>query len=419
MTLHVVGAGLAGLAAAVDAVGRGRAVRLYEAAGQAGGRCRSFFDPTLGCTVDNGNHLMLSGNHAVRRFARRIGSEGELAIAPTARFDFVDRGDGRRWCLDLGAGRFPWWLLDGRRRVPRTIAWDYLALARLMLAGEGATVAAVVGEDHPLYEPLVVPLAIAVLNTQPTEGSAALLGRVLRETVLAGGGACRPMLARRCLDAAFADPALAWLAGRSVHPRLHHRLRGLEFAAGRVAALRFAEATVPLGSHDAVVLAVPPWAAGELVPGLAVPTETRAILNAHFRVVGAPPPPPAPLGIVGGLAEWVFVRGDVVSTTTSAADAGMEADADLLAGRLWADAAFALGLAGPVPPVRLVKERRATIAQTPATAARRPPPWTAWPNLFLAGDWVDGPLPATIEAAIRSGERAAELACGVEGAEPG
>lgn len=419
MTVHVVGAGLAGLSAAVDAVGRGREVRLYEGTGQAGGRCRSFFDAGLGRTLDNGNHLMLSGNHAVRRLAERIGSTGELAVAPRARFDFLDRRDGWRWCLDLGTGRFPWWLLDERRRVPRTIGWDYVALARLMLAGDGATVAGVVGQDHPLYEPLVVPLSIAVLNTAPTEASAALLGAVLRETVLAGGRACRPMLARRHLDAAFADPALAWLAGRSVHPRLHHRLRGLEFARGKVAALRFAEVTVPVAADDAVILAVPPWAAAELVPGLRTPAATRAILNAHFRVDGLERPERPPLGLVGGLAEWIFVRGDVVSTTTSAADAGMEVDADELAERLWADVAYALRLSGPVPPCRIVKERRATIAQTPAEAAARPPAWTAWPNLFLAGDWIAGTLPATIEAAVRSGERAAEMACGIEGAERG
>ena len=418
MTLHVVGAGLAGLATAVEAAARGRAVRLYEATGIAGGRCRSFFDPSLGRTIDNGNHLMLSGNRALRRFAERIGSAGELAVAPGARFDFVDRRSGRRWCLDLGRGLLPGWLFSAARRVPGTIARDYLALVRLMLAGESATVTATVGEDHLLYEPLIVPLAIAVLNTAPTEGSAALLGRVLREALVAGGRTSRPVLARRHLDAAFTGPALDWLAGRGVRPWLHYRLRGLEFARGRVSMLRFAEAGIPIGPEDAVVLSVPSWAAAELVPGLTVPTETRAILNAHFRVDGLAGGPSAPLGIVGGLAEWVFVRGDVVSTTTSAADAGMELEAGALATRLWSDAAFALGLAPDLPPWRVIKERRATIAHTPAEAARRPPAWTAWPNLFLAGDWIRGPLPATIEAAIRSGERAAELACGVEGAAP-
>ncbi|BBK32605.1 squalene-associated FAD-dependent desaturase [Stella humosa] len=417
MTVHVVGAGLAGLAAAVQATGRGRRVRLYEGTGQAGGRCRSFFDAVLGRTIDNGNHLLLSGNRSARRFVETIGSAAELTGPPTAQFDFIDLTDRRRWRLDLGRGRLPFWLFSERARVPHTVLGDYLALARLMLAGPNQTVAQIVPDDHPLYEALVLPLAIAALNAQPTEGAAALLGAVVRETFLRGGAACRPLMAARSLDAAFIDPALAWLAGRSVRAEFNQRLRGLEFGRGRIAALRFTDGSVAVGPEDVVVLAVPPAAAAEIVPDLTVPLETRAILNAHFRVDGLPERVRPPLGLIGGLAEWIFVRGDVASTTTSAADAGMDADADDLAQRLWQDVRVALRLTGDMPRVRVIKERRATYAQTPADVARRPQPWTAWPNLFLAGDWVAGPLPATIEGAIRSGDRAAELACGVEGAE--
>ena len=418
MTVHIVGCGLAGLAAAVQAVGRGRSVRLYEATGQAGGRCRSFFDPVLGRTIDNGNHLLLSGNRSARRFVETIGSAGELAGPDRARFDFLRLADGRRWSLDLGRGMLPLWLLGARHRVPRTISRDYFALVQLMLARPHQTVADIVPDDHPLYDALVVPMTIAILNAAPTEAAAVLLGAVLRETFLRGGGACRPLVARRSLDAALVGPALDWLGGRAVRPQFNRRLRGLEFARGRLAALAFAEGTVAVGPDDAVVLAVPPAAAAEIVPDLVVPTETRAILNAHFRVEGMAAAPPGPVGVIGGLAEWIFVRGDVVSTTTSAADAGMDEDPGVLAGRLWQDAARVLGVGGPVPPWRVIKERRATYAQTVSQQPLRPQPWTAWPNLFLAGDWIAGPLPATIEGAIRSGDRAAELACGVEGGDP-
>jgi squalene-associated FAD-dependent desaturase len=417
MTVHVVGAGLAGLAAAVGAVARGRQVRLYEATGQAGGRCRSFFDGVLGRTIDNGNHLLLSGNRSAMGFVETIGAADRLVGPPSARFDFVDLAKGDRWCLDLGRGRLPLRLLRARCRVPRTIMSDYAALARLMLAGGDRTVAEVVADDHPLFERLIVPLAIAVLNAGPDEGAAALLGAALRETVLRGGRACRPLTAARNLDDAFVAPALDWLRGRGVHAAFNMRLRGLRFGRAWLSGLVFADVEVPVAPHDVVVLAVPPPAAAEIVPGLAVPEATRAILNAHFRVEGLASRPPGPLGVIGGLAEWIFVRGDVVSTTTSAADAGMDTDAEILARRLWQDVRAALGIAGPMPPWRVIKERRATFAQTPAEVRRRPPPWTAWPNLFLAGDWVAGPLPATIEGAIRSGDRAVELACGVEGVE--
>ncbi len=95
----------------------------------------------------------------------------------------------------------------------------------------------------------------------------------------------------------------------------------------------------------------------------------------------------------------------------SAADSLADETSDIIAARLWADTAAALGLpARPQPPARIVKERRATFAQTPEQAARRAPAATRWPNLFLAGDWTATGLPATIEGAIRSGHVAAELA---------
>jgi uncharacterized protein with NAD-binding domain and iron-sulfur cluster len=98
----------------------------------------------------------------------------------------------------------------------------------------------------------------------------------------------------------------------------------------------------------------------------------------------------------------------VLSATVSAADALAAEPAPAVAARVWQDAASALGMSGkPLPPFRVVKERRATFLQTPEALALRPGPRTRWSNLVLAGDWTDTGLPATIEGAILSGNRAA------------
>jgi hydroxysqualene dehydroxylase len=407
-TIHVVGAGLAGLAAAVRLAGRGARIVVHEAAGRAGGRCRSYHDPVLDMVIDNGNHLLLSGNHAALSYLEAIGAAGKLVGPDAAEFAFMDLATGERWRLRINAGRLPWWILDRNRRVPDTKASDYLSFARLMYAPEEKTICEAVPCAGALYERLARPLWVAALNTDPTEASARLAAAIIRETLAAGGRACRPLIASDGLDAAFIAPALRLLGERDVRVEFGHRLRMLDFVHGRVAALDFGDDKVAI-SEDAVILAVPPVVAAELVPGLETPAEFRAIVNAHFRV--RPPAGLAPIiGVVNGTIEWLFAFPDRLSITISAADRLLDVAREALAQDIWREVATVAGLPKTLPPWQIVRERRATFAATPGENAKRPAATTAWRNLFLAGDWTRTGLPATIEGAIRSGNRAAELA---------
>src|SRR5271154_7218582 len=115
---HVIGAGLAGLSAALRLTEAGYRVALYEAGPQAGGRCRSYFDEVLGCRIDNGNHLLMSGNRSALAYLDRIGAADSLAGPDEARFPFVDLETGERWEVVPNDGPLPLWLLDPKRRVP-------------------------------------------------------------------------------------------------------------------------------------------------------------------------------------------------------------------------------------------------------------------------------------------------------------
>jgi squalene-associated FAD-dependent desaturase len=406
-TVHVVGAGLAGLAAAVRLAARGIAVVVHEAAGAAGGRCRSYHDPLLDMTIDNGNHLLLSGNYAALTYLEAIGSRNGLAGPPTAEFAFMDLASGERWTLRVNSGRLPWWIFDRGRRVPGTTAGDYLSFARLLYASREKTVCAAVKCAGPLYERLARPLWLAALNTDPKEASAALAGAVVRETLASGGKACRPLIARDGLGPVFIDPALRLLGRRGAKVVFGHRLRALDFAHDKVSSLDFGDDRVATGD-DGVILAVPPVVAAALVPGLATPSQFCAIVNAHFRLV--PPPGLAPMiGVVNGTIEWLFAFPDRLSVTISAADRLLEVPREILAEKLWQEVAAVAGLPMTLPPWQIVRERRATFAATPGENAKRPAATTAWRNLWLAGDWTRTGLPATIEGAIRSGNRAADL----------
>ena len=161
-----------------------------------------------------------------------------------------------------------------------------------------------------------------------------------------------------------------------------------------------------------MILTVPPPVAADLVSGLKTPNEFRAIVNAHFRV--DPPASLAPIiGIVNGTIEWLFSFERRLSVTISCADRLLDVPRETLARKIWDEVAMVAGLSKEMPPWQIVRERRATFAATPAQDAKRPDAITAWSNLFLAGDWTNTGLPATIEGAVRSGNRAADLAARV------
>jgi len=303
--VHIIGAGLAGLSAAVRLATPGNRVIVHEATAFAGGRCRSYHDAFVGMTIDNGNHLLLSGNFAALDFLRKIGSEHRLVGPPAAEFPFLDLKSRARWTLRFDDGRLPFWIFDSKRRVPGTRALDYLSMARLLWGSPVKTVGETIACKGTLYSGLIEPLLLAALNIDPPQGSAKLAAAVIRETLAAGGRACRPLIARDGLAPTLIEPALNHLRGRGAEIRLERQLRAMRFAAQHVETLDFGDETVTLGDADAVILAVPPYAAVSLVAGLTVPNEFRAIVNAHFRVEPPAGQPPI-LGVINGTTQWIF-----------------------------------------------------------------------------------------------------------------
>ncbi|MGA7682357.1 MAG: hydroxysqualene dehydroxylase HpnE [Pseudolabrys sp.] len=407
-SVHIIGGGLAGLAAAERLCQSRRTIVIHEATAQAGGRCRSYYDQSTGMVIDNGTHLLLSGNHAALSFTEAIGSRPGLRGPDEAQFPFIDIASGEQWTLRFGDSRFPWWVFDKDRRVPQTAVVDYLSLARLVWTSADKPIGKLMNCDGPIYDRLLEPLLLAALNITPREGSAKLAGAVIRESLALGGQACRPLLAREGLGSVFVEPAIVHLRERGVAIVFEDELIELLFGKGRLSRLKFARQTVDLGVNDAVILAVPPYVATNLVPGLIAPSSFRGIVNAHFRI-DPPAHLPPMLGVINGTCEWIFPLSGRISATISDAGRLFDMPRTELAQTMWNDIAKVAGLPSTLPPWQIVRERRATFAATPEENARRPTAETSWENLFLAGDWTQTGLPATIEGAIRSGYRAADL----------
>ena len=399
MTVHVIGAGIAGMVAALALARAGHAVALHDAAPVAGGRCRALPDGT-----DNGTHALMGANHAALRFLDAIGARGgwvEPEPDGLPLFDLAD-GSARR----IATAPLAW--RDPARRPPGLTAGGMLALLGMAAGVTDKPVAAAMAKHPALLRGFVEPLTVAALNTPAAEASSARLGQVLRR--LGGSGAARLLVARDGLGPDLIAPALAALEAAGVTLHLGARLRALTSAEGRAVALHLGAATITLGSDDAVILALPPWEAARLITGLRVPDQHAPILNLHFAHAGTGAV--RFLGVLGGLVQWVLVRPTGISVTVSAADAETDEAVETLAPRAWAEiraVAAAFALPGPwpdaTPACRVVKERRATPRHTvgiPPVAPRQP-----LGNLALAGDWTWTALPATIEAAALSGEAAA------------
>jgi len=178
--VHIIGAGMAGLAAAVRCVELGLEVSVSEGAPQAGGRCRSFDDATMGAVIDNGNHLILGANPAIFTHLRSIGAVAALTPLDPPRFPFIDVATGARWTVRPGMGRLPWWLLAPGRSVPGASLADYVAVLRLLDAPKSARLADYVTAGSAMYTRFWEPFALGVMNTEARDASAHLIGRVLR-----------------------------------------------------------------------------------------------------------------------------------------------------------------------------------------------------------------------------------------------
>ncbi len=403
--LHIVGAGVAGLAAACRALARGASVSLYEMAGHAGGRCRSFHDDQLGAEIDNGNHLILSGNRSIQAFMTDAGADPDgFSTAAAAGFDFFDLQDGREWRIAMNDGCLPLWIFDPDCRAADTGPADYLAALKLLFAGE-RTVSDVFG-GGAAFRNFWEPLSVAILNTEPDIASAGLLWPVLRETVGRGGKACRPMIARKGLGPALIDPAVRKLEQNGATVSFGTRLRKLEMAGNRLGSLSFDDSSVELGPDDAVILAVSAGHMARLTSEVMAPDSHRGITNLHFRMAEplAEPGQPWMRGIVGGISQWVFIRDNILSVTVSVAEVYESAAAENLATVVFEELRKALGLkASSYESFRIIREKRATFTQSAEQLKRRSGPETAYSNMFLAGDWTSTGLPATIEGAVRSG----------------
>ncbi len=433
----VVGAGLAGLAAAVELSSRGIPVTVLEQHRRGGGRAYSFTDRTTGDTVDNGQHALIAGCTATMRYLDLISTRRFLHTqrSPSLTFHHPALGLRRLRIPDLpsplhlagGILSTDLFSLADRLRLLR-LGW---ALARLRDDDpflSGASVAEWLrrhGQSAETIRTLWEPLAIAIMNERTEKASALLFARCLRRAFLGRTGDSALVLPSVGLSELFVTPACALISKHGGRIILGARAAGTILREGRVTGVRLEDgAELPA---SVVILAVPAWSIGRVLPEemprraallKAAELPVSPIVSVHLWYTTDFMHEEA-IGIVGRTIQWVFNRrkieekggqGGHITCVISAAHDLIGEPSRIILAAASDDLRAVFGKAGgdPIHSV-VIREKRGTVSPIPGAERDRPDQITGIPNLFIAGDWTSTGLPGTIEGAVWSGKRCADL----------
>jgi hydroxysqualene dehydroxylase len=439
----VIGAGFAGLSAAVRLARQGARVLVLESRSRLGGRATAFTDRETGELVDNGQHVLVGCYRETLAFLEEIGARGNVTFQPTLGVTMVDRA-GRRSRLDvpalppppfhLIAGVFEWAALSWRDRLSILRMRTPIAVARRSLTPGAHGIAASPGETVEnwlirngqtarLREMLWDPLALAALNQQPAHAAAPAFARVLAEMFGPDPKAAAIGIPNKPLDAMYAEPARAYI-----------ERHGGSVRTGATATIRLDDERVSFVTTRTErfevghVIAAVPWFAfaalfdGETgaIAGLVARTRAMAsspIVTVNLWLDGAIFEEPF-VGLPGREMQWVFDKRHAFGPSASHLSLVSSGAAAVAARSNEALIATAHAqLVEAFPRARQVRLLRATVIREPnatfSLAPGQPPrPGTSTPirGLYIAGDWVDTGLPSTIESAVRSGHAAADHA---------
>lgn len=433
----VVGAGVAGLACATKLTEEGCNVVLIEATSHGGGRARSYFDPKIGATIDNGQHLFMGCYLETLRFLRRVGSENELKLQSDLEVHLARPDAPKRLRLRCPTLPAPMHLAAGLMKMRGLSVQDRLSVLRLGMVinqelqrpDDDESCDAWLqrmGQSPGLRRTFWDPLIWGTLNEDPLASSAAMLLAVVKRGFVSTQRASCFGVSRVGLSELYVKPSLEYLQkqGAIIH---------LGAPAKQISPLSAQGITVTLKNGREiharqVVLAVPPSAVPKLFesPWRHLPAiqsiqslEHAPIVNLWARLDGPLKLKTDFIGLLESPLHWIFDRGriektvaseNLISVTISGARASVQDDAPQLQELLQAELFRFFGRQAPkITAFRAIKEHRATIRHAVGSYRQRPECDIEIPGVYLAGDWVRTGLPATIEGAAQSGHEAARL----------
>ena len=417
MRVIIVGGGWSGLAAAIELSQQSCELQLFEAGAALGGRARSVH--WQGIDVDNGQHLMLGAYRQMLALMQQLGIDADVVFSRQA----IDLSilDPHHKSLKISSrGIFPaalnrlfhLWrssdfnsVLAVRRlqvQLNNTFALQELSVDNLLQLTK---------QPQRLIRQLWEPLTLAMLNTPITEASAAVFANVLKATLFAGGTATELLIPIMPLGEVLPIPATAFLKRHSAEMTLNNRIQSLLIDNNRVFGVVDQHGQQHLA--DAVILALPPSAQVKLLPSNISPTTEYPICTVYLQYAAAQRAPKAMTGFSGTVSQWLFDRSAQQPGLMAVVISGPGSHMQLTKAELINVVSQELSDLLPDWPLTannalVIREKRATFACTPESQKLRPNAATNIENLWLAGDFVQHPFPATLETAISNGQRCAQ-----------
>jgi squalene-associated FAD-dependent desaturase len=436
--IAIIGAGYAGMAAAVELAQRGQPATVFETSRVLGGRARAIH--SHGQTLDNGQHILIGAYHATLRLMRQVGADPDhLLLRKRLHLEFP--GKLRIAAPALPAPLHLAWALLGAQGLDWRDKWAAIRFMQsLKQSGfhlmDDMTVAELLERHHQtprLRTYLWDSLCVAALNTPAQTASARIFLNVLRDSLAARRDASDLLLPRTDLGELFPETADRWLAQHGQRVRRSTAINAIEHDASSGGYCLYDSTGALIGSYRQIILAVAPHHLSPLVERLSGLDELRHTLTgfAYQPIVTcylAYPPEAGVhlehpmLGHTDGLIQWLFDRGQLggpaglLAAVISAHGRHLDLTHDELAQGIHEEI-VAISQAGrtrqttsrpPLPPPQwhqVITEKRATWSCTPNM--QRPATQTGLPGLLLAGDYVAGDYPGTIEGAVMSGIAAA------------
>jgi len=409
-SIHIIGAGLAGLSCAINLLKtKYRKITIYEASSLFGGRCRSYKEKGFNCQLDNGNHLVIKAYKNTFKYLKKINAHNELISNRKTFYPFVDVKKSETWKVKPYSFILPWWIFLRSCRPPNISTLHFIKSFKLFLAKKNQTVSDLLKKDGDIYERFWKPFTIAVLNTHPSEASAKLLCKVIIKILFFSYNPLQPFVVKKSLNDSFIMPAIKKILDQGGNIKSNARLKKIIFKNNFAEQMIFNKNIINIDKDELIVLAVTPNIASKILPNLKSPAKTNCIINIHFKLNQKYKEIKLPdgsffIGVIGGIVDWIFKKRNILSITISAANNLNNLDNEKISKIVWEDVKKIFNLNTiKKPKYKIIREKMATFVQSPEEILRKPKMHTKYKNVFLAGDWIDTGLPATIEGAITSG----------------